>query len=1186
VRRLLVLLAASIAVFGQQYRGTFSGMVTDPQGAAVAKVKVIATETQTGVITSAESGETGAYTLPFLSPGQYEISAEAPGFKKFTQQGITLSAGAHPVIDIRLELGAITESVTINSDAPILTTANASVGQVITTAQVADFPVNGRTPMMLDRLAMGVVSTYEPGPVRPFDNGAPNSISIGGAPSARNEVLMNGVPNAGFSNQMAYSPMQDAVTEVRVNAFEMDASIGHTMGGSVNMITKSGTNDLHGTAYIYNQTSVVDANSFFNNAKNVARPSYHQNQYGVTAGGPVYVPKVFNGRNRVFWYFGFEGMRDSDPANSPLETGNPENFTSVPTDAERKGDFSALLAVPGANNYTIYDPTTGVLSGTLVQRQPFPNNIIPSSRLNPVSQKFLQYFPMPNITGQPNGSLNYLINAIDSDTYDNELGRADFNLSDKNKLSFYAYHNSRGQNKNNFFGNDATGNFLYRINQGGSFDDVYTLGPTTVMDIRGSWTRYQEHHFSPADNVSPADLGFPDYLTKSAKTLMMPYVTFTSTTVSGGSRAGFEPLGYNGDGTNYSDIIQLYGTLVKIRGNHTLKVGGDLREYRWSGYTYGNPSGTFTFCCNASNTSGTSASTLNWTTNPAGNNSNSPFGQDFANFMLGLPSSGSIDNNASSSEHNRYMSWFVNDDWRVKSNLTLNFGLRWEHDFPATERWNRAVSGFDPAATNAVSAAAAAAYSATPQSILPANQFKALGGLTFPTSGNTGMYRTNSSIFSPRFGFAWTPSAMGGKTVIRGGFGVFVDPVGLTSSGMQNLQYGFSQQTVLPTSSTLTWPPQATLSDPFPNGFVVPAGSSKGASTYLGQAIQFYSTQMRNAYSVRWTFSVQRQLPGQMVLELAYVGNHGVHLPINTQLDYLPRQYLSTSLVRDNATNTLLTGNVANPFKGLIPAVSSMNGSNIALQQLLIPFPQFPVGSGTSNGIIMQQNPAGSSYYQSLDVRLEKRLAHGLTLLNNFVWSSLISRVGYLNDSDPGPYKTVDSGSSRPLSEVLAFTYTLPIGQGMAVNLQRRWLNFVAGGWRLSNILQLESGPVLNWGNYIYYGGPLNLNPHQPNGTAFDITQFERASANQLTSSSNLRYFANQYGNLRRDYTNEIDTSLDKDFHLTEQKYFEVRLEAFNVTNRVTFGNPNTTATNSAFGTIGSQANTPRRIETSLRLVF
>ena len=1159
-------LLACSAVSAQEYRGTFSGSVTDPQGAVIPNTKITVTETRTGTKSTTVSGPTGKYTIPFLALGTYDIEAKAPGFKTFTQKGLTLSSGENPVIDIHLEVGNASEEVTVTGEAPILVTANPSLGQVITTAEVEDVPINGRTPMMLDNLAMGVVSTFEPGPVRPFDNSAPNDISIGGVPATHNEVLLDGAPNAGQQNQMAYSPMQDAVTEVRVNAFDMDAANGHTMGGTVNVMTKSGTNALHGTAYIYNQTSAVDANTFFNNAKNVARPPYHQNQYGVTGGGPIYVPKVFNGKNRVFWFFGWEGMRDSDPANSPLETGNPENFTSVPTAAERKGDFSGLLHLP-TNAATIYDPNSGVLSGTLVSRTPFPNNQIPSNRISPVAQAYMNtYFPVGNTTGLQSGQNNYVINAVDFDGYDNELGRLDINASDRNRISFEARHNYRAQNKNQFFGNPATGNFLYRINQGATLEDVDTITPTMVADLRFSWTRYIENHSSPADGVDPSTLGFPSYIDANSEFKMLPYITFNSTSVTGGARADFEPLGYNGDGTNFNDIFQFFGQVVKVHGNHTLKMGVDLRQNRWSAYTFGNPSGTYGF-------------KGDWTNDPlvAGSASTVVFGQDLAQFIMGIPSSGSLDLNTQTTLGAEYLGLFLNDDWRVRSNLTLNLGIRFDHDFPETERYNRSVNGFDPTAASPISAAAAAAYAAHPQPQWPASNFKALGGLTFPSASNPNIYNSNSKIFSPRAGFAWTPHLWDDKTVIRGGIGVLVDPLYPLPA---SLSYGFSQQTQIPLPSPLLPPVQATLSDPFPLGFLHASGSSLGAGTFLGNNISFLDPNTINPYTLRWEFSVQRELPAQMVLEVAYIASHTMHEYISTNLNYIPRPFLSTSLARDPNVITELTGTLtgANPFKGLIPGVSSFNGSNTTLQQLVVPYPQFPV-----NGVTMVDNPAGSGYYQSLNVRLQKRYGNGLILINNFIWDRMEDRLAYLNPSDPAPEKRMSS-DSRPLRNVMTATYQLPIGKGRKLNLQRWWLDSLAGGWQLSGVYTLQSGPLLTWGDYLYYGGPLNLQTAQPNGTAFDITRFNTIANQQL--QDNIQTFDLQFNNLRRDPTNELDMSLDKNFGFGEHRYLQVRFEAYNLENHVTFGGPTTAPTNAAFGIIGAQANTPRRLETALRLVW
>ncbi len=1177
----VVLFHATLAA--QEFRGGFSGSVTDAKGAPIPKAKVVANQTLTGSKSETFSETSGEYTIPFLTPGEYEITAEAQGFKRYARAGLTLSVGEHPRLDIQLEVGGVSEAITVNADAPLVVSTSPSVGQVITTEEVEDLPTNGRSPMMLATLAMGVANTTEPGPTRPFDF-VGSTFAVGGTPTGSNEMLLNGAPNGAAAawGPQAYSPPQDAVMEVRVSIFENDASYGHAAGGTFNQVTKGGTNGFHGSAFEFNQVSLLDANAFYTNAAGEAKPAYHYNQFGIAAGGPVYIPKVYNGKNRVFWFFAYEGLKDSDPSTSPIEGSNPLVYATVPTAAERTGDFSALLAPklnPTGTSYAIYDPATGVVSGTHVARTPFSNNVIPSSRLNPIALNLLKYFPMPNVPGQLNGQQNYVVDTIDADGYDNEMGRLDINLSDRNKLSIDARHNYRAQEKNDYFDNISQGNTLWRVNQGTGIDEVYTLSPTTVVDVRASWMRYIQIVGSPSDGFSPTNLGFPSYIADHAEALQLPYIVFTSATIAAGSTTSYQPLGYNGDGTNTYDVFQVFGDIAKFKGNHSFKAGVDAREYRWSAYLHGNPSGTYTF-------------NQDWTNGPLNNATAAPIGQDLASFLLGLPYSGSMDLNAQSTANTKYMAFFFQDDWRARSNLALNFGLRWEHETPATERYNRAVDGFDPTAVNPISAAAAAAYAKSPNALLPASQFTAAGGLTFTSASNPYVYNTESHIFSPRAGFAWTPALLGGKTVIRSGIGVFVSPIepvvnnsGATSSTGLN-QEGFSQTTQFTATNNNYLTPAATLSNPFPNGILSPAGSSGGAGTFLGQQLTLFNPEVRNPYSIRWDLSIQRQLPGQMVLEVAYVGSHSLHLPITTQLDYIPRQYLATSFTRNTTVANQLTGTVPNPFQGLLPNSSADNGATVALDQLLIRFPQYPVPSppnSTSNGIVMQGNGAGSSYFQSLNVRLEKRLTHGLTIIQNFAWSSTINRLIYLNDSDPAPAKMV-SVDSRPLRETVAATYQFPIGRGRQFDVKSRLGSALLGGWGLNAILTLQSGPPLAFGNVIYYGGPIDFTPHQPNGDSFNIKQFDQVSSQQL--EYNVRTFDEYFNNLRRDMTKNLDLSMMKKFAFGDRRYVQVRFEAFNATNRVTFAAPQLSPTNAAFGEISSQANTPRRIETGVRVVW
>jgi hypothetical protein len=1176
-------LLASTASFAQEFRGAFSGLVTDAQGAGIAKAKIIATEKATGNKSETLSSATGEYTIPFLAPGEYEITAEMAGFKTYRRTGLTLSVGEHPVVDIKLEVGAASQSVEVTAEVPMIESSNASVGQVISSEEVEDVPMNGRSPIMLSRISMGVTGTNEPGQVRPFDNSGGASFSVAGAPTQTNEILINGVPDTTWDKRLAYSPPQDAVREVSVHAFESDSAYGHTGGGVVNQITRSGTNSFHGSVYDFNQVSRLYANYFFNNATGTPRTNANYNQYGFSAGAPIYIPKVYNGKNRLFWFFAFEKLKDSDPTNATVEGGSA--FTTVPTAAERTGDFSALLAIPGTgSSYQLYDPFSGSLSGTTINRTPLVGNKIPANLLNPIAQNYLKLYPLPNITGQVNGENNYGIAVADFDTYNNELGRMDFNVSDKNRMSFDIHHNYRLQHKNLYFSDPAFGTLLTRKNWGTSLDDIYTLSPSLVLDVRASWTRFHEISGSPADGIDPTTMGFPSYLSAASQFVGLPYMQFANG--CGANAVAFQCVGMSGDADTPYDIYQVFASIVKIKGNHTIKAGADLRDYRESTYPHGNSAGTFSF--NSS-----------WVNGPTSTASSQPFGGDMAAFLMGLPSSGSFDLNAHTTQKSDYYSFYVQDDWRVRSNLTVNLGLRVEHETPTTERFNRAVNGFDPKADNGISAAATAAYAKSPAALLPVSQFSAEGGLTYASPSNRAVYDTKASIFSPRVGLAWTPSKLGHRTVLRAGFGVFVSPTGINGSQTLN-QEGFSQSTSYVATSNSFLSPATTLSNPFPNGFLEPS-SSNGPGTALGTGITIFNPHVLNAYSVRWNAGIQRQIPGGMVLEVAYIGSHAVHLPITTQLDYIPRQYLSTSLYRDTAENAVvsLLGSsakgangvaIVNPFQGLLPN-SSYNGSTVNLQQLLIPFPQYPVPGApqsTSNGVVEQYNSAGESYYNSLNVRIQKRWTNGLLIIENFAYSSLVERVNYLNDSDQAPEKRV-GGDSRPLRETLAVSYELPLGRGKRFNIDNKVLNVIAGGWAMNGAMILQSGPPLSWGNIVYLGGPLNWNPHPQNplspGATLDTTQFITTSS--LQPSDGLRWFDTYFNNLRRDPTKNCDLSLLKKFQLREKMYLQLRFESFNITNRVGFSAPvSLSPTSASFGEITTQASTPRRVQVGMRLVW
>ena len=444
--RLAVAVAVTLlplGLFAQEFRGTLSGTVTDPTGTSVAGAKVTVTETHTGTKNESLTNSGGQYTAPFLLPGDYDIAAQVQGFKEFIRKGVHVGAGDHPVIDIRLDVGEVTQTMEVTADAPQLNTENASAGQSITTKEVEDLPLNGGTPMALATLSLGVIGTGQPGLIHPFDSGAAAGFSVAGGYAQTSELQVDGSPNATWDGRLAFSVPKDAVQELRVKAFDSDAANGHSGGGTFNQVLKTGTNDLRGTLWEQNQPNTLTANDFFNNAKGVARPVSHLNQYGVTAGGPVYIPKVFNGRNKLFWFFAYEAMKDGQP--------NP-TFTTVPTAAERTGDFSKLLAVDGASTQ-LYDPYSGTQTGSTISRTPYAGNKIPTTQLNPIALNYLQFYPAPNLAVpvRPDDYQNFGNSATTNDDYNNQLGRLDYNMNDKSRLYMNIRRTGYSQVKNNYF---------------------------------------------------------------------------------------------------------------------------------------------------------------------------------------------------------------------------------------------------------------------------------------------------------------------------------------------------------------------------------------------------------------------------------------------------------------------------------------------------------------------------------------------------------------------------------------------------------------------------------------------------------------------------------------------------------------------------------------------------------------
>lgn len=1142
---LLIFALFRLSVCAQEFRSTISGLVTDAQAGAIPGAKVSARQEQTGASFETVSGNDGRYTLPFLPPGDYVLAVEAQGFKRYNREGLRVSTNQRISLDVTMEVGTVSENITVSAEVPLLQTTTASSGQVIDTKVIENMPMNGRTPLVLAQLAFGVIPSSDPRFYRPFDNAGPSGFSMGGAPSQTNELLIDGAPNTTKNSRVAYNPPVDAVQEVKVETFNIDAAYGHTGGGTVNVVMKSGTNSLHGTAYEFNQISNLAANQFFNNATNQPKPLVRFNQFGATVGGPIWLPRVYDGRNRLFFFWGFEKIRDALP--------RPER-TTVPTGPQRNGDFSALLPLGAV--YQIYDPLTGAAEGPRIRRAAFPNNVIPASRISPISRNYLQFFPAPNAVGGPNGQNNLFVGqAGERNAFHNVLGRMDVNVSDRHKLFFSIRNNERAGAGINALGyqvgqNPAAGRRFKRENWGTTLDDVFSFGPTTVLNTRLNWTRFVEGNTNLFPNFDITGLGLPSYIAAAARELTLPRVQFLAGSYSGlGSEASQEDV---------QDIFQIFTSVTRIVHSHTLKFGADLRYSRESSFNFLDSAGRYVFGSE-------------WTRGPLDNAPAAPIGQDLASFLLGLPTAGQFDLNAHRTVSAPYWAVFVQDDWRARRDLTLNLGLRFERDVPASERFNRIVNGFDFTVANPIQAVASAVYDRNPIPEIAAGQFRAPGGLLFASGSNRRVFNTQPMYVSPRFGFSWNPQLLGAKTVLRGGTGIFLVSYGVPTPQ----QPGFNQETLLVPTLDGFLTPAAAFSNPFPNGFDQPPGSSLGLRTFLGRAVRFYSPNLLNPYSFRWNLGIQRQFGSDVVLELGYIGNRGIHLEVNRERNFIPGNQLSTSPVRDQATINRLTSNVPNPFAGLIPR-TGLNGALVQRQQLVRPFPHF-------TGVQEDSLNRGSSTFHMFAVRLEKRFSRGLTLLGNYQWSKLIEWRSHLNPFQDALEKRI-AAEDRPQRLVVSASYELPFGRKRSFlkNLNPV-LNHIVGGWVTNIIYTAQPGGPVTWGNVIYLGGDLGWNPSNVD-RSFDTSRFNTIAAQQL--DFNVRTFPTRFANLRADGVNNVDFSTLKNFDVKEKLTVQFRGEFFNFLNSPTFNAPQLNPTNSAFGRITGQANIARRTQLALRMIW
>jgi hypothetical protein len=1131
--------------FGQEFRGTILGRVEDPQRAAASAAKVVAIHAGTGTRTEAMSNESGDYYLPFLLPGQYELQVTKAGFRAVVQTGIEVRTLDRLKIDVRLELGAVTESITVNAEASLLDLATGSRGEVVSSKMLAELPLSGHTSLMLPRLMPGMsggTRTF----ARVFDTGTVIDFGMSGGVRRRNEILLDGVNNTTADFQVAHIPSADAVAEVRVQTNAYDAEYGHTTGGVVNAVTKSGSNLLKGTAYFYGQHTALDANSFFNNRNGIEKPDRTYWQYGFSVGGPIVLPKVYQGRNRTFFFVNYEGVNSAD-GRSSLHT--------VPTGAELQGDFSNTRNQVG-QQVVIFDPLTtrpdAARPGNFI-RDAFSGNRLPSSRLNRVAKSLTKFYPAQNVQGAPFTNVgNYAYSGTSADNYKSWIGRIDHVIDARQRLFVRGHWNRRFQRDDDVWGPDNPAGNLYYLGRrgsvGGAIDYTNTLSSSLLMNLRYGITRFEDPIRNLSQGFDQVGAGLPASFVSQLQEVTFPIV----------SPSGFGTLGRGGSSLTALDSHSFQGVLTKTAGKHTIRAGGDYRIYRNNPYPGGNVAGSYSF--NAAFTQG-----------PDPLRGTNTAGYSFASLMLGLPSGGSVDRVDALAYEAPYGALFVQDDIRVSRRLTLNLGLRVDFNGGWKERYDRMTRGFDFGVASPLQ--------------VPGLNLR--GGLRY--AGQDGFASSNSqggTVMGPRLGFAYDA---GKSTVVRGGFGVIYSGITYFGSGADTA-LGYSTSTPYVSSIDGGLTPANTLSNPFPTPLLSPTGNQNGLRTLLGQSIRFFDPSVRVPGAYQYSLSIGHQFAKHYLAEVSYVGSRGFRAPLpSVQWNQLPPEVLGQG--------ASLLQTVSNPFRGLI-ASGPLSGATLTRSRLLRPYPHF-------DQITEVFATRGASRYDSMQAKLERRFRRGVMLLTSYTWSKQLQNFERTGDAAQNNYDLRNEWSVSNTDRTHRFTggwvVELPFGQGRLIGAKAPGLlRTLISNWQVNGSTTLESGEPLS-----FSATPNTTNAlgggQRPNSTGRSAARSDYAGKDDLLNRFfDLDQFTRaepfRFGNLGRRINDvrgfpfrNVDMALQWQVRVKEKVGVQFRAEAFNAINRADFSNPNTSLGSTAFGTVTSvkqEANPARQVQLSLRVLF
>ncbi len=1150
IARILTLAAIGLAsAAAQSFQGGIRGTISDSSGAAIGVAKVTLTDQGTGIARSTVSGNGGEYNFSALNPATYSVSVEKPGFKMLEKKGITVGTQEFITIDLSLSVGDVTQSVNVEaSDVPLLETENASTGQTIDTQKLQDLPNLGRNPFYEGvKISQNVTPGGNPQFNRMEDQSGSSQISIAGGPVRGNNYLLDGISITDSTNRAVIIPTVESVQELKLQANTYDAEVGRTGGGTFNLFLKSGTNDYHAVAMGSTWMQTWLANNYFANANGrnadgslkspiADQPFYN---YGGAIGGPLSIPKLYNGKNRTFFWVTGEAYRQKKPSTTAL---------AVPTALERAGDFSQSRTASGVLQ-TIYDPTTN-------PRLAFPGNVIPLTRLSPVGLALASYYPNPNVTGKAFGANNFNTTAIEYDRADQVTAKLDQQITQWWRASASYLHYGSREGAYAYFGYQDPGtpgqSMLVRHVDATQVNSTLTPSATMVVSLRFGFNRFPNKTYQLAsDGIDLTKLGFP-----ASYASQVPYSAFPALTMTG------DVASYGGSGFNQSNFYSrsFSSSVSKYMGRHSVKAGFDFRVIHDSGIQTITP-GAFTFTQGFTSQSGTS--TIANT------------GASIASLLLGYASAGTVTKSLPLENHVNYYGFFVHDDFRLSSKLTINYGLRFESETGLMSELNSLIVGFNRTAVNPIQ-----------------SQVKGIttnGVIEYAGQNGYGNTATNPTAakFSPRIGFAWNAFK---KTTIRGGYGIFWAPY--TFNLANPLGYTYATPYVASNDGNIT--PANSISNPFPAGLQNPIGNGAGLTAGLGgQTVTLWDQNAKSTRVHQYSLDIQHEFPGSWVVAGGFTGSTTHNLTQGTpdiNINQLPDSLLSMG--------SALNNKVANPFFGTSAGVLNTAAATITQAQLLLPYPQF----GPVNIQLADQNHAE---YYAVYMKAQKRLGRSLNILTTFTWSRNMdeSNGGAGNTFSAQPTTSQDnynrdaewsrSTIDTPARWTTAINYELPFGSGRKFLNRNKWTDIAVGGWNANIQTTMQTGfPLAISQNNL--NAAIGTSVQRPNATGVSPATsgtLEDRLGNYINKAAFTTAPQFTFGNVSRTLTMRGPGIANTDFSLFKSYMFEkfkaqFRCEVFNLTNTPQFYGPVTNLNSTTFGQITQQANFSRIFQLGVRFEF